>query len=247
MTIQELEIYKEKLEGIYKFKQAFLPSIDAGIRNLYKIAEVIYPQIDDFIFSHYPSHRDLRGEKTLEFCIKIPDYFYNMYTICEDKFDKDYKDILDILIWDQPGYELGILIEDYFPEDENRNYTVAGRSGGWLLIEHRFNYYPALVSSREIRWDQLERKDKLNFLHEYIRLEEMVEDINELYIWYKFDNDLTELRKITESEEYAKDMFDFIREDYEHWVEENVDKFNSLLCSIKNEREDEAIKERMVR
>jgi hypothetical protein len=46
-----------------------------------------------------------------------------------------------------------------------------------------------------------------------------------------------------ESEDYAKDMFDFIREDYEHWVEENVDKFNSLLCSIKNEREDEAIKD----
>jgi len=254
MTKEELLKYKESLEEMRGFHEAFIPNVKLGIRNLYKIAEVVYPLIDDFVNEHIPTHREGRGKNMLEFCIKVPDFFSNAYDIWEEweeKFHPDYGFDFNNMLWTQCETELEYTMD--FTADEvkeqlgkdiwgDREFTVAGSSGGWLLVEHRFNYYPEVYSILGSRWDQTERKNKLWYLAQYAtftsslpQLSDIIKDVEELLMWYIFEEELSKTISSMESEEYAKDMYEFMKEDYVDWLASKVEEYQTILKSLEVE------------
>jgi len=197
--LNELDTYSSLMEirGGYPHR---------SIRTLLKIADEVYPLIDGFIEEHYPRHGYAKDDE-IEFNIKVHNYFYNVGRLCEEVGFDDVDDQLNDLIWDHLAYELEDFMKCYAPDIE---YYVEGRGGGWLVVKHTFTML--WREKRYVPWDSLSRRDKLEFLSNYVSsVIDFIDDVKTLIFWMEFEEKLEEAKKSICSEETAKDVIEFIK------------------------------------
>lgn len=197
------------------------------IRDAVRLADKIYPLEDEFIEKHLPRHEWAKNDE-LEFNIKVPDYFYNIGCLIEEaNFPPEFQSIAEALMWDYLSDDLRSFMECYAPD---REYYVTGRSGGWLVVKHKF------VAYRERQgklWNDMWRKDKIKFLGNYgFTAKHFIEEIEELLFWYDFEEKLEKDKKSLCSKEWTKEFLEFLKDEYKDWVITEYGYYENLLKEV---------------
>ncbi len=217
-TLEELKTLRDflTLKGKTKY----------SVREVFRLADIIYPQVDGIMDDFRIRHRIANPDKYLEFNIKVPNYFCNVGEKAEEIIGYPIPEDVDCYIWECLNDELSSFMEENAP---NREYFYAGRSGGWLVVEHYFNW-----SGKG--WDNLSRKEKLEHLvyndialFSIIAWRGLIDELNEVIFWIEFAEKLEQRKKEIEREEYA----DFVIENLKECMEFN--EVNNLNESVGGE------------
>jgi len=205
-TLEELKTFRDFLMMKGKSKKY-------SIREVLRVADVVYPWIDGLRDDYWVRHRVANSEKYLEFNIKVPDYFCNVGEMIEDIIDPSEE--VEMYIWEYLSDELRCFMEDNAPE---REYFGEGRSGGWLVVEHYFNW------GDEYYWENFTTKEKLEeLLYEEVTINQLIDELDELIFWKEFVKKLEERKKAICSPEYAQIVVEDLRSNYEEWIEEDLE------------------------
>lgn len=214
-TLEELKTFRDFLMMKGESKKY-------SIREVLKVADVVYPWIDGLLDDYRVRHRVAHSEKCLEFNIKVPDYFCNIGELIEDIIDPSEE--VERYVWETLYDELRCFMEDNAPE---REYFVEGRSGGWLLVEHYF------IWGDEYYWENFTTKEKLEeLLYEEVTINQLIDELDEIIFWEEFIKKLEERKKVISSEEYAQIVVEDLRENYEEWVITEYEYYKSLLEEV---------------
>jgi hypothetical protein len=221
---------EEELRTLNNFlKMKYQNGRDDSIREVLRCCDLVFPEVDWYIRDHKPQHDHYQATRELEFYIKVPDYFYNMSCLIDENFDGLYKNRLYDLMYEGAYYCLECFMEDNAPQ---RKYWTAGRSGGYLVVEHEFELPHIQDSSGSWDdWNDWARREKLEHIQYYgIGIFTCISALDELLFWYDFERNLEKTLKWIQSEEYANELYEEVLKDtYKAWLQADHDKLEKLL------------------